>query len=175
MPRQEFRHERLWIWCRRWLHVYWGTGHKPVSFKYSLVPFLRCQFSQKYSQRIPHSSPVRARYGMSFEDPASDWYSAWVPVQSFVRYFSILDHVITTLYCINLLSGMRIFRFVKDFRYFACGKTHEIHLKKNSLLVWKILAHSGFPDVFLSDYSYACIIHYTSIKRPLKHTASQNK
>ena len=26
-----------------------------------------------------HSLPVRVRYGVSFVDPAYDWYSAWVP------------------------------------------------------------------------------------------------
>ena len=33
----------------------------------------------KYSQKTPHSSPVRARYGASFVDSVSDWYSASVP------------------------------------------------------------------------------------------------
>ena len=40
----------------------------------------RSFFSHKYSQTTPPSSPVRARYGVSFVDPASDWYSASVPV-----------------------------------------------------------------------------------------------
>ena len=48
-------------------------------------PFtVRCRydainFIKKYSQKTPHSSPVRARYGASFVDSASDWYSASVP------------------------------------------------------------------------------------------------
>ena len=29
----------------------------------------------KYSQRTPHSSPARARYGVSFVDPKSGWHS----------------------------------------------------------------------------------------------------
>ena len=36
------------------------------------LQFCRC------SQKIPHSSPVRTRYGVSFVDPASDWYSAHI-------------------------------------------------------------------------------------------------
>ena len=35
-------------------------------------------FPKKYSQKTSHSSPVRSRYVVSFVDPASDWYSAWV-------------------------------------------------------------------------------------------------
>ena len=37
----------------------------------------RSIFCCKYSQKTPHSLPLRARYGMSFFGPASDWYSAW--------------------------------------------------------------------------------------------------
>ena len=36
-------------------------------------------FSQMF-KKTPHSSPVRVRYGVSFLDPASDWYSASVLV-----------------------------------------------------------------------------------------------
>ena len=36
--------------------------------------------SHKYSQKTSHSSPARARYGVSFVYPTSDWYSASVPV-----------------------------------------------------------------------------------------------
>ena len=46
---------------------------------------VRCHYnavSKKYHRNIPHSSPVRVRYGVSFVDPASDWYSALVPAIS---------------------------------------------------------------------------------------------
>ena len=36
-----------------------------------------------------HSSPVKARYGVSFVDPASDWYSASVPVIIYVLSYNI--------------------------------------------------------------------------------------
>ena len=36
-------------------------------------------FSQNI-HKTPHSSPVRARYGVPYVDPASDWYSVTVPV-----------------------------------------------------------------------------------------------
>ena len=52
--------------------------------KYSAVPLKRGQFSHKYSQKTSHSSPVK--YGLSFVDPASDWYSASVPVIMGPRY-----------------------------------------------------------------------------------------
>ena len=41
--------------------------------------YKRGEFSHKYPQKTPHSSPVRARYGVSFEGPALDWYCAWLP------------------------------------------------------------------------------------------------
>ena len=37
-------------------------------------------FSQKYSQKTPHSSLVRAMYEVCFVDLAPDWYSASVSV-----------------------------------------------------------------------------------------------
>ena len=40
----------------------------------------RSQFSHKYSQKSPHSSPIRVRYGLSFMDPASDGHSTSDPV-----------------------------------------------------------------------------------------------
>ena len=58
-----------------------------------------------FRQKTPCSSPIRARYGVSFEDPASDWYSASVPVIIYVicyniglcyngtRLYKVLSHV----------------------------------------------------------------------------------
>ena len=39
----------------------------------------RSFFFQKYSRKAPHSSPVGARYGVSFVGSAPEWYSASVP------------------------------------------------------------------------------------------------
>ena len=56
-----------------------GTTHDAdLKATYSAMPLLRGQFSKKYQQKAPHSSPVRARYGVSFVDPGSDWYSSSV-------------------------------------------------------------------------------------------------
>ena len=51
---------------------------------YNAVPLYHGQFCHKYSQETSHSSPVRASYGVFFVDPASDWYSATVPVIVYV-------------------------------------------------------------------------------------------
>ena len=40
-------------------------------------------------KKTPHSSPVRVRYGVSFVDPGSDWYSASVPVIIYVISYNI--------------------------------------------------------------------------------------
>ena len=43
---------------------------------------------KKNQQNTPHSSPVRVRYGVCFEDPASDWYSASVhAITNAVSYY----------------------------------------------------------------------------------------
>ena len=37
----------------------------------------------------PHSSSIRVSYGVSFVDPASDWYSVSVPVIIYVVFYNI--------------------------------------------------------------------------------------
>ena len=58
-----------------------------VRCRYNAVNFLK-----KYSQRTTHSSPVKARYGMSFVDPASDWYSSRVPAIIYAVSYYIGPH-----------------------------------------------------------------------------------
>ena len=69
-------------------------------WKYNAVSLIRGQFSHRYSQKTPKSSPVRARYGLSYVDPASDWYSASVSVIISVISYNI-GRVITVLDCTN--------------------------------------------------------------------------
>ena len=79
------------------LHKVMGESSRTVirtegthwSLRYSAVPLYRGQFSHKYSQKTPHSSPVRARYGVSFMNPTSDWYSASVHVIVHVISYNI--------------------------------------------------------------------------------------
>ena len=54
---------------------------------YSAVPLKRGQFSHRYSQKTPYSLPVRARYGVSFLDSTSDWYSASVPAIIYAIFY----------------------------------------------------------------------------------------
>ena len=69
---------------------------EPIHFAYSIIFMLiqcgtvitRSIFSQN-SQKTPHSSTVRSGYGVSFVDPASDWYSASVPVIIYVIHYNI--------------------------------------------------------------------------------------
>ena len=88
---------RCSLWCPCSLETFYVTRsvNESISTQYSTVPLLRGQFSQKYSQKTSHSSPVRAK---CFVDPASDWFSAWVPL-SFMQYLTISDRVITALGC----------------------------------------------------------------------------
>ena len=56
---------------------------------YNAVPLWGGEFSKKYQQKTPHSLPVRARYGVSFVDPAFGWYSASVPtIINAISYFT---------------------------------------------------------------------------------------
>ena len=72
--------------------------HYTVLWRYNAVSFLK-----KYSQKTPHSSPIRARYGMSL------WIQHLIGIlpqflQSFIQYLTIFDHVIMALDCIILVS-----------------------------------------------------------------------
>ena len=60
------------------------TGTRSRQIQCSAV-ITRSIFS-KYSQRTPHSSPARARYGVSFVDPRSGWHS---------DAFLVINHVIS--------------------------------------------------------------------------------
>ena len=70
-------------------------------------------FLKKYSQKTPHRSPVRARYGVSLVDPASDWYSAWVPAIIPVIYYYIepcyngTRYMCLPLYCYLVVLRVR--------------------------------------------------------------------
>ena len=60
------------------------------------MPLKRGQFSPQYSQKTPHSPPVKSRYGVSLMDPASGWYSASVPVIIYVISYNIEPRYIGT-------------------------------------------------------------------------------
>ena len=65
---------------------FWYISDVHLSIFFRCVSIAQChavkhsQFSHKYPQKTSHSSLVRARYGMSFVDQASAWYSASVPI-----------------------------------------------------------------------------------------------
>ena len=56
---------------------------------YSAVLLERGQFLTNIKKNTPYSSPVRANYGLSFVDPASNWYSAPVPVITYGISYNI--------------------------------------------------------------------------------------
>ena len=61
------------------------TQHIVLSYQYTV----RCRYNAvsfltNIHKNTPHSSPVMAKYGVSFVDPASDWYSASVSVIIYV-------------------------------------------------------------------------------------------
>ena len=65
----------IFCWCNDWFtHTYAQIS------QYSAVSLKRAQFSHKKSQKTSHSSPIRARHGVSFVDSVPDWYFASVSV-----------------------------------------------------------------------------------------------
>ena len=71
------------------------------------MPLWRGLFSYKYSQNTPHSSPVRARYRVSFMNLASDWYSASVPIIMYaISYYFSPRYNGTRLYSVSSVSKM---------------------------------------------------------------------
>ena len=74
-----------------WLNLHWIDRLTFVS-SVSLCT-VRCRynavnFSYKYSQKTPHASHNRARYGMYFVDPATDWCSALAAVIIYVMPYN---------------------------------------------------------------------------------------
>ena len=78
-------------------HIYASLGLNELK-QCSAGPVILHKFSHKYSQKTLHGSPVRLRYGVSFVDSASTWYSASVPTIVSMQYLTILDRVKTALY-----------------------------------------------------------------------------
>ena len=70
--------------------LYWEGGQ---DFIYIQCDAFKCgQFSPKSSQKTPHSSPVRARHGMSFVNITSDAYFASVNVVPYAESCYVGPH-----------------------------------------------------------------------------------
>ena len=133
---------------------------------YSAAPLNRGKFSQKYSQKTPHSSPVRSRYWVSFVVPASYWQSASVPVIIYV----ISDNVEpryngTRLYTNQIeLQQAQLITATYTWCVFFCLIIYFIWLLSYSVLtvggcVESIINHKfPFPRVFQIHVS---IVHLT--------------
>ena len=101
--RSSYLHNGISYTCKM-ASLYWirplGQGFiDGVIVWYCAVPLWCVQFSHKYSQNTPHSSPVRPRYGVSFVDPASDWCSASVPAIIYAISYDIVKHFKHQLFC----------------------------------------------------------------------------
>ena len=68
--------------------LHWKSGISNFSIIQCGAVITRSIFSQMFTKDT-HSSPVRARYGVSFVDPASGRYFAWVPVIIYVLFYNI--------------------------------------------------------------------------------------
>ena len=92
-----------------------------------------------------------------------------------VRHCGMLWHglVIKSIvfYLILLISGMRFFSYLPDFRYFASGKIPEIRLKNWRLLISFVYLHA-ISGNFGCAQSYVCDTYLNcnsgSAKLPLK-------
>ena len=91
-----------------WSIQVWRNDRK---CKYNAVPWSRSQFSPKSSQKTPHSSPARARYGVSFWGIQILIYTSLQSLQWCMQCHVILDRVIMApdgilLFLLEKLSGM---------------------------------------------------------------------
>ena len=69
------------------INAYKRTSQQKIIYWISIT--VQCCYNAVNSQKTPHSSPIRMRYGVSFVDPASDWYHAPVPVIIYVISYNI--------------------------------------------------------------------------------------
>ena len=99
----------------QWLLAHIKLGYTDLGEQIQCGAFITRSIFHKYSQKKPYSSPVRARYGVSFVDPASDWYSASVAVIIYIIYCYIGPRYNgTRLFCfVFLLPTANIFQFLK--------------------------------------------------------------
>ena len=112
------------------------------------------QFSHKYSQNTPLSSPVRVRYGVSFVDPASDWYSASVAVIIFVTSYNITSRYMA----LDCISGI-------DFHFSRYSLSNQIWIEKIYRALIKVLF---WQIMLLINYGQSinlCIFHSNTVSR----------
>ena len=78
----------------------WHNEFENYIFKLQCRAVITRSIFPKYSQRTPHSSPARARYGVYFVDPKSGWHSDAFPVIIHVICYNIRPRYNgTQLYC----------------------------------------------------------------------------
>ena len=123
-----------------------------VFFNRSAVPLKRVQFSHQYSQMTPHSSPVRARCGVFFVVPASDWYVASNTVFTYVLYYNIgpryngirlnrlfcslwryMSQIFSIPYCWEKIVGLE-FRLIRQ--WINIDSDDGLTLNGRSAIVW---------------------------------------
>ena len=83
-------------------YLSWGEWYLHLESRHYMQygAVLTPSISHKYSRKTPNSSPVRARYGVSVMNPASDWYSASVYAIIYVISYNIWPRYNgTLLYC----------------------------------------------------------------------------
>ena len=116
------------------------------------MPLLHGQFSHTYLQKTPHSSPVRARYAVSFVDPASDWYIASVSVIIYVIFHNIRQHSAVTenadISCVlKTNSALQVLRSQNSNQNISCDRVIPSH-------PWWVVFQSP-----ISKWANGCVIY----------------
>ena len=118
----------------------WGQNQKRYISHQSVK--LACKLRNKFYDvyflqnihETPHSSPVRARYGVSFVGSACDWYSTSVPAIMRANHV-IMGHVITALHCSYIIS-----------------MSYWTTVKSRMHLWWRNFSSPQKPDTFVPIY-----------------------
>ena len=148
---------RCWdfiIWQGTWIagvvmvarqHPHSTMAKLIIGFWHSAVPLLHDQFFTKSSLRTPHSSPVRARYGVSFVNSNSDLYSTSVTaVLCAISCYTGLHYNGTRLYLTLEIaqSSSRQYDLCVDVQKIFCNILIQINVL---LMQFVCFCHPGTP------------------------------
>ena len=132
--KQDIRHT---VWCR-----------------YNALSFLK-----NIHKRHPIACPFGASYEVSFVDPASDWYSAWVPAILYtISYYIGPNYNDIQLHFLQRLSREEPGGWfnVKTYSYQYCGMGEHWMLGNLGHHLFFISIHSGISYTGACKTTYLC-------------------
>ena len=141
-----------------------------VRYRYDEVNFLTI------SRKRPHSSSARARYGVPFVDPASNWHSASDPVSIYVisynirsRYNGTRLYIVSEFAWISSQPGRKTYTFlyfpINVYTYRYVRNIHVFFFKYTRCVWkgWRQLARNHYDQMFTMG-ERACSVHCSCVR-----------